>query len=102
LREQESKAIEKEAKSTPKSNNAVKAIHKLAYKEQKELDELPRHIETWEEEKKGIEARFCDADYFSKEPENFQNDQKRLAEIEGLLIQGYARWEALDAKQQSF
>jgi len=32
-----------------------KTINKLAYKEQKELDELPAKIEAWEEEKETIE-----------------------------------------------
>ena len=63
---------------------------------------LFRSIELWEEEKAAIEARFCDNDYFSNDPENFQADQKRLAELEHLLEQGYQRWEALEEKQNSF
>ena len=102
LREQEEKAVEKAIKETPKIEKEPKTAKKLAYKEQKELDELPTQIEAWEEEKETIEARFCDVDYFSKQPEDFQNDQKRLAELENLLAHGYERWEALETKLQSF
>ncbi|MCF6208151.1 MAG: ATP-binding cassette domain-containing protein, partial [Ghiorsea sp.] len=105
LREKEGKVAEKEEKQplkAEKEENTSKPVKKLAYKEQKELDDLLKNIEDWEAEQEAIEAKFCDMDYFSNDPENFQKDQKRLAELTQLLEQGYERWEALEEKQASF
>jgi len=105
LREKEEKVAGKSEKPTitpQKEEVAPKTIKKLAYKEQKELDDLPMNIEAWEAEKETIEAKFCDVDYFSNDPENFQKDQKRLDELSSLLDNGYVRWEELEEKQNSF
>jgi len=74
---------------------------KLTYKEQSELDELPMQIEAMETEKSDIEARFCDSDYFISNAEAFQIDQKRLNVLEAKLETAYARWETIEAKQES-
>ncbi len=102
LRQKQERAAEKAKPLEVKQEKTVKKLNKLPYKEQKELDELPALIENSETEKAAIEARFCDVNYFSKEPEKFQQDQKRLDELEKLLEQAYQRWEELEAKQESF
>ena len=102
LREQEVKAETKASTPAPQVEKGAKKTNKLAYKEQKELGDLPAQIEAWEKEKTEIEARFCDADYFSNDPENFQKDQKQLDTLENQLQQAYARWEALEEKQANF
>jgi len=105
LREKEGKVTgkpEKPSITSKKEEVAPKTIKKLAYKEQKELDDLPMNIEAWEAEKETIEANFCDVDYFSNDPESFQKDQKRLDELSSLLDNGYVRWEELEEKQNSF
>ncbi len=80
---------------------AEKKKTKLSYKEQSELDSLPLEIESMEEEKAAIEARFCESDYFTANPEAFQADQSRLSEIEFKLESSYERWEEIEAKQES-
>ncbi len=105
LRENEEKLAEKSGKqsiNTKKEEKIAKTVKKLAYKEQKELDDLPMNIEAWEAEKEALEAKFCDVDYFSNDPESFQKDQKRLDELANLLESGYTRWEELEEKQNSF
>ncbi|GAV20783.1 ATP-binding cassette, subfamily F, uup [Mariprofundus micogutta] len=82
------------AKSTKKQT-------KLTYKEQNELDTLPVQIEAMEDEKSEIEARFCAPDYFTTDAESFQNDQKRLSELEPALETAYERWQELEAKQEA-
>ncbi len=98
-RQHEQKVEEKPAKEVKKTPKPAKKQHKLSYKEQKELDELPAKIEAWEAEKATIEARFCDATYFERDPEAFQCDQKTLATLEKTLEEAYARWEALEELQ---
>jgi len=74
---------------------------KLSYKEQRRLDTLPGEIEALEAEKAEIEVRFCQADYFTANPEGFQNDQQRLHALETLLEQAYDDWQELEAKQEA-
>ncbi len=71
---------------------------KLSYREQRELDGLPEHIEAMESEKSVIEARFCDPEYFGRDADGFRTDQQRLAALEGQLAESYERWEVLEAK----
>ncbi|MDX8384152.1 MAG: ATP-binding cassette domain-containing protein [Ghiorsea sp.] len=82
-----------------KSNKVAK---KLSYKDQHDLDTLPEMIEAYDHEKAAIETRFCDTSYFTDSPEAFQQDQKRLHELEQALASAYSRWEELEAKQESF
>ena len=89
-------------KTQAPSKETPKKVTKLAYKEQKELDELPTLIEHSEAEKAEIEARFCDVDYFNNDPESFQNDQRRLDVLDKLLEDAYIRWDELETKQASF
>ena len=102
LREQKIKAESKASTPGKQIKRPAKKAHKLSYKEQRELDDLPAQIEAWEKEKAEIEARFCDADYFTKNPEGFQSDQKLLDTLSTKLEQAYARWEALEEKQANF
>jgi len=99
------KARQRDEASVQKQRQAIKDATKpkkqtkLSYKDQKELDELPGHIETLETEKVEIEERFCDPDYFTNDAEGFQCDQRRLAEVESELAAAYERWEALETLQ---
>lgn len=81
------------------TEQTVKKVTKLSYKEQRELDALPLSIEEMEAEKGEVEIRFCDPDYFSTDPERFRSDQIRLQVLETELEAAYARWEALESKQ---
>ncbi|MDQ6971973.1 MAG: ABC transporter, partial [Mariprofundaceae bacterium] len=93
----QSQARKSAAAASPK---VARAATKLSYNEQRELDSLPALIEKLEEEKSGIEANFCDTDYFTRSPEAFQRDQQRLAVLQTELTKVYARWEELEAKQE--
>lgn len=82
------------------SAKADKKQTKLTYKEQQRLESLPGEIESMEAEKEAIEERFCDADYFNRDAEAFQQDQQRLHKLDSLLSDAYASWEALEAKKE--
>ncbi|MDQ6967215.1 MAG: ATP-binding cassette domain-containing protein [Mariprofundaceae bacterium] len=89
--------IEKQPKDN--SPKQPKTLKKLSYKEQKELDDLPLNIENMESEKAAIEVRFCNPDYFTSNPEAYQNDQIRLSTLDEQILDAYARWESLEEKQ---
>ncbi|GAB1234644.1 ATP-binding cassette domain-containing protein [Ferrigenium sp. UT5] len=73
-----------------------KAASKLSFKEQKELDEIPRNIEALEREQEAIAAALGAAALFRDNPVHARALQQRASEIEDLLLQLMARWDALE------
>jgi len=71
---------------------------KLSFKESRELDALPTEIESLEQEQQQLVSRMALPDYHSAGAERIRADRARLAEIEQLLEQKFARWEQLDAR----
>jgi ATP-binding cassette subfamily F protein uup len=83
-----SKPVAAPARDKPKT--------KLSYKEQRELAALPEEIEALEREQTELTARMASADYHRQGAEKIREDRKRLDEIETLLLDKFARWEALE------
>jgi ATP-binding cassette subfamily F protein uup len=73
---------------------------KLSYKEQRELDSIPREIEALEDEQRRLVQRMADADYYRQHADTLRADSARSAEIEALLMERLERWEALEAKRR--
>jgi ATP-binding cassette subfamily F protein uup len=71
---------------------------KLSFKEQRELDALPAEIEALEQEQHQLTARISSADYHRQGAEAIKADRRRADDIERLLAEKFARWEALDQK----
>jgi len=68
---------------------------KLSYKEQRELEQLPAHIEAWEAEQKAIRAELADGSLYARDVARATALHARDGEIEELLMQALERWEAL-------
>jgi len=71
---------------------------KLSYKEQRELDELPKRITALEAEQKAINELLADPDAYVKDPQRMAQANKRHAQIDEELLAALERWEALGAK----
>ncbi len=69
---------------------------KLSYKEQRELAALPEEIEALEREQTEINSKMASAEYHRQGATQIREDRKRLEEIETLLLDKFARWEALE------
>jgi len=76
---------------------AVKKV-KLSYKEQRELEELPKLIATLEDEQSAITAQLNSPDFYKTNPADARRMNARYAEIEELLLDALERWERLDAR----
>jgi ATP-binding cassette subfamily F protein uup len=72
---------------------------KLSFKEQRELDSLPKEIEALEHEQTELTARMSTPDYHRQGAQQQRTDSKRLEEIEALLLTKFARWEALEEQR---
>ena len=109
LREQASRAAGKskdtrtnEALPAAKAAAAATVVaakpRKLSYKEQRELDELPKRIETLEAEQKELAAFLARPESYTKEADRAMKAQARVAAIDDHLLAAMERWEALGAR----
>jgi ATP-binding cassette subfamily F protein uup len=97
----EGKKVESTQAAKPKQNVAntqTKTTSKLSFKEQKELEEIPAKIEKLEAEQTDINNQLADGKIYKMQPERAKTLQSRLIEIDSLLENLLARWEALDTK----
>jgi ATP-binding cassette subfamily F protein uup len=109
LREQAAKAV---ASGKPKDTRAIDAppaakavaaapvakARKLSYKEQRELDELPKRIEALEAEQKELSEFLARPESYTAEPDRAMKAQARHAKIDDELLAALERWELLGAR----
>jgi ABC transport system ATP-binding/permease protein len=88
---------DKPTKSASASQTApAKERKNLSYKEQKELDELPKKIEKLEQEIEACHTLFASADFYQQDPAAITKHQTHLKNLEETLAAAYARWAILD------
>ncbi|HEY9239363.1 MAG TPA: ATP-binding cassette domain-containing protein [Burkholderiaceae bacterium] len=71
---------------------------KLSYKEQRELDELPKRIEALEAEQKALATFLAQPESYTKEADRAMQAQTRHAKIDDELLAAMERWEELGAR----
>lgn len=91
----------KQAKQEKRANSSTKtgrspAKRKLNFKEQRELDRLPKTIEGLEADVAAIHLAMADPGFFQRPGELIVADQEKLCAIEAKLAGAYARWEELE------
>ena len=74
----------------------AKPARKLSYKDARELEQLPRRIETLEQQQAGKSAQMSDPAFFQQGAEAIAKLNAELAAIQAELEQAYARWSELD------
>ncbi|MGK5027830.1 ATP-binding cassette domain-containing protein [Janthinobacterium sp. RB2R34] len=91
--------------AAPASKPAVKAEaaapaakKKLSYKEQRELDELPKLIARLEDEQSVLAAELSHPDFYKKTPAEGKRLNARVAEIESELLDALEKWELIEAR----
>ncbi len=70
---------------------------KRSFKDQRELETLPKTIETLEAEQRALHARMADADFYRQDSATINAAQARLQELEQALEASYRRWETLES-----
>jgi ATP-binding cassette subfamily F protein uup len=71
---------------------------KLSYKEQRELDELPKRIEALEGEQQALGEFLARPESYAKEADKAMQAQVRVAAIDAELLAALERWEELGAR----
>lgn len=73
---------------------------KMSYKETQELEQLPKHIESLEQEQQQLMETMSSPDYHSRPVDELKKDAERARQIEEEISFSYSRWEELEDKQQ--
>jgi ATP-binding cassette subfamily F protein uup len=98
LREQAARTAPVEKAKPAAAPAPVHKARKLSYKEQRELDELPKRITALEAEQKVINELLADPEAYARDPQRMAEANKRHAQIDEELLAALERWEALGAK----
>jgi ATP-binding cassette subfamily F protein uup len=93
------KAAPAKAAEAPVPETAAKKV-KLSYKEQRELDELPKLIASLEDEQSAITAQLNAPDFYKTNPADARRINARYAEIDDLLLDALERWEKIEARSR--
>ncbi len=91
----ESKAKTK-VESVKKNNTSVTEVKKLSFKEQYELDNLPKEIDKLEGQLGGLNAQMAQADFFQKDAHTIKQVTQKQQKLSNELEEKFARWEELD------
>jgi len=83
------------AKSTITAMPAAAKPRKLSYKEQRELDDLPRRIAVLEAEQKELAVFLAQPGAYTKEADRAMRAQTRIAAIDDEMLAAMERWETL-------
>ena len=73
---------------------------KLSYREQRELENLPKHIQDLETELAALEDTVATPDFYSSHNEIVQDTLRLLSEKRSLIDAAIERWSELEDKQQ--
>jgi len=90
----------KETTNKPDGRASTRAVAKLSYKEQRELEALPAKIESLEAEQEALHARMADPAFYQQAGSAVAEARERLAAVDGELEQAYGRWEALEGRSE--
>ena len=75
------------------SGESVATAKKMTFKEKQEREKLPSQIEQYEAEQRSIHSKMAEPEYFKKAQAQIVKDQRRLGDLDDLLVQSYARLE---------
>ncbi|MBU2537933.1 MAG: ATP-binding cassette domain-containing protein [Proteobacteria bacterium] len=87
----------KSEKSSKKEPQKKSAHRKLSYKEERELEALPKRLEEMEKEKEELHWQLADPSLYQKDSATIPRAQKRLEELEQELKTAFDRWESLES-----
>jgi ATP-binding cassette subfamily F protein uup len=75
----------------------AKQKRKLSYKEQRELERLPREIESLEQKKSVLEGTLSSPGFYRSAPEEVQRVTQELADVIAQLEESFVRWDQLES-----
>jgi ATP-binding cassette subfamily F protein uup len=97
------KGTEVKGSNTGKNKQSATQVQskKLSYKEQRELDSLPKQLEKFEHEIEVLQEQVNAADFFSQELSHTQTIIDKLTQTQTAMDNAFARWEELESLQNN-
>lgn len=92
--------VEKENKKNQEAK-VSRSAKKLSFKEQKELDALPKKIEQLEANKQLLTEKIAQPDFYKQDQTAILKGLEELKALEAQLQNAYSRWEELEQLQDS-
>ncbi|MES2260800.1 MAG: ATP-binding cassette domain-containing protein [Pseudomonadota bacterium] len=92
------KAAAKPAAAPAPAEAAPAKQKKLSFKEQRELDELPKLIAALEDEQTALALQLSDPDFYKKNAAEAKRVNTRIEQIEGELLAALEKWEAIESR----
>jgi len=90
-------ATKNEKKSNSKAaTESVKKSAKLSYKDQRELDSLPKKIETLESEQQSLNDQINAPGFYKQDQKKIDETLSTLSSVTSNLEEAYSRWDLLD------
>jgi ATP-binding cassette subfamily F protein uup len=84
--------------STPLSPPPRQARKKPSFKEQQELDRLPKEIDEMELEQQRLNTVVAGADFYKESAQTIHETLARLDSLQQELLDAYARWDELETR----
>jgi ABC transport system ATP-binding/permease protein len=91
--------IEEQRTRTPEPSTQNRSA-KPSYREQRELDQLPRRIDEMELEQRQLNAAVADPGFYKESAEKIHQTLARLNDLQQALLDAYARWDELDSRSR--
>ena len=86
--------------ATGSKGSAIAASKKkLTFKEQRELESLPRKIEALESEHAQLQASMASPEFYKEGADTIARTMARAAEVEQELLTAYERWDDLESRR---
>jgi len=80
------------------AKNATAKPKRLSFKDQRELDDLQKHITKLEAEQQIISVRLQDANLYKTQPDEANKLNRRYTEIDALLLTSLEQWELIESR----
>ena len=84
--------------SPPSTPNSTAKPRKLSFKEQRELETLPRRIEEIENRQQKLHALMADPSFYQKPREDIAAATEELEQLEEELMEKFDRWESIESQ----
>ncbi|MDX1966607.1 MAG: ATP-binding cassette domain-containing protein [Planctomycetaceae bacterium] len=95
---QQSSAAADANPSVSRSSTPLNRSRGLSFKEQRELEQLPKQIESWEAEQATLHERMATVDFYQQGCAVIAAATQQVEELHQQLLKAYARWEELEAR----
>jgi ATP-binding cassette subfamily F protein uup len=81
------------------SSGPAASRRKLTFSELREIEELPARIEALEAEERQLNGAIAAPEFYKEGRASIEQALTRLNEVQGLLLEAYARWDDLDSRR---